>query len=626
MSLLDKILGPPLKSSEAAKEELSVITGVPVLGLDALSSTAYGPEAALTILAAAGAAGLHYLPIITIIILLLLAMLYVSYRQTIAAYPNGGGAYIVARENLGTSAGLLAAAALLLDYTLNVAVGISAGIGAVVSAIPALHRFTLALCLLVLLILTIINLRGVREAGLAFGLPTFAFVACLGATVILGLVRVWLSGAQPQPAIPPAALPAATQAMSAWILLRTFANGCTAMTGVEAVSNGVPLFRKPKVGNAHRTLTVIVVILALLLLGVAYLSRAYQIGAMDQRQPGYQTILSQLVAAVAGRGIFYYAAIASILFILTFSANTSFAGFPRVCRQLAEDSFLPHAFAERGRRLVFSIGISVLAILSAAILIAFDGITEKLIPLFAVGAFSAFTFSQAGMVFHWRQKRGRVARTSLVINGIGAVATGIALIIIIVAKFIDGAWVTLIIVPGLMILFQRIRRHYRWIAREIERPIELQARQLKPPIVIIPINGWNRVSERALRFGLLLSDDVTAVHVSTGEEKHQRLRDLWDEKVLKPAREAKSCEPRLEIIKSPYRQVYDPILDFVSKVKEENGDRLIAVIIPELVEPHWYESLLHNQHGAGLKALLYLQGDERTVVINTPWYLKAESE
>src|SRR5256884_973467 len=580
MSLLDKILGPPLKSSEAAKEELGVITGVPVLGLDALSSTAYGPEAALTILAAAGAAGLHYLPIITIISLVLLAIPYVSYRQAIAAYPNGGGAYIVAKENLGTSAGLLAAAALLLDYTVNVAVGISAGIAAVVSAIPALHRFTLALCLLVLLILTIINLRGVREAGLAFGLPTFAFVACLGATVILGLVRVWLSGAQPQAVVPPEALPAATQAMSAWILLRTFANGCTAMTGVEAVSNGVPLFRKPKVEYAHRTLTVIVVILALLLLGVAYLNRAYQIGAMDQQQPGYQTILSQLVAAVAGRGVFYYVAIASILFILTFSANTSFAGFPRVCRHLAEDSFLPHAFAERGRRLVFSIGISVLAILSAAILIAFDGITEKLIPLFAVGAFSAFTFSQAGMVFHWRQKRGRVARTSLVINGIGAVATGIALIIIIVAKFIDGAWVTLIIVPVLMILFQRIRRHYRWIAREIERPVELKASELKLPIVIIPINGWNRISERALRFGLLLSDDVTAVHVSTGEEKHQRLRDLWDEKVVQPAREAKSCEPRLEIIKSPYRQVYDPILDFVSKVKEENGDRLISVILP----------------------------------------------
>ena len=626
MWLLDKILGPPLKSSEAAKQELGVITGVPVLGLDALSSTAYGPEAALTILAAAGAAGLHYLPIITITILVLLAMLYVSYRQTIAAYPNGGGAYVVAKENLSTNAGLLAAAALLLDYTLNVAVGISAGIAAVVSAIPVLQRFTLTLCLLVLLILTIINLRGVRESGLAFGLPTFAFVVCLGATVIIGFGRVWLSGGQPQPVVPPAALPAATQAISTWILLRTFANGCTAMTGVEAVSNGVPLFRKPKIENAHRTLTVIVVILALLLMGVAYLSRAYQIGAMDQRQPGYQTILSQLVAAVAGRGFFYYVAIASILFILTFSANTSFAGFPRVCRQLAEDSFLPHAFAERGRRLVFSIGIGVLAILSAAILIAFGGITEKLIPLFAVGAFSAFTFSQAGMVFHWRKKRGRGARTSLVINGVGAVATGIALVIIIVAKFIEGAWITIIIVPGLMILFQRIRHHYRWIAQEIERPVELKARELKPPIVIIPINGWNRVSERALRFALLLSDEVTAVHVSTGQERHERLREVWDEKVVKPAREAKSCEPRLEIIKSPYRQIYDPILDFVNKVKEENGERLIAVIIPELVEPHWYESLLHNQRGAGLKALLYLQGDERTVVINTPWYLKAESE
>src|SRR5438132_4110517 len=423
MWLLDKILGPPLKSSEAAKQELGVITGVPVLGLDALSSTAYGPEAALTILAAAGVAGLHYLPIITITILVLLAMLYVSYRQTIAAYPNGGGAYIVAKENLGTSAGLLAAAALLLDYTLNVAVGISAGIAAVVSAIPVLHRFMLTLCLLVLLILTIINLRGVRESGLAFGLPTFVFVVCLGATVIVGLVRVWLSGGQPQPIVPPAALPAATQAMSAWILLRTFANGCTAMTGVEAVSNGVPLFRKPKIENAHRTLTVIVVILALLLMGVAYLSRAYQIGAMDQQQPGYQTILSQLVAAVAGRGFFYYVAIATILFILTFSANTSFAGFPRVCRQLAEDSFLPHAFAERGRRLVFSIGISALAVLSAAILIAFDGITEKLIPLFAVGAFSAFTFSQGGMVFHWRQKRGRVGSTSMLLHRIWAVAS-----------------------------------------------------------------------------------------------------------------------------------------------------------------------------------------------------------
>jgi len=624
MSLLDKILGRPLRSSESAREELGVVTGVSVLGLDALSSTAYGPEAALTILVPVGVIGLHYLPLIMIAILALLFMLYFSYRQTIAAYPSGGGAYIVAKENLGTRAGLLAAAALLLDYLLNVAVGISAGVAAVVSAVPMLHRYTLTLCLLVLAILTIVNLRGVRESGLTFQWPMFAFVACIAAAIVIGVFRVWQSGGSPQPIASPTPIREASQAVSAWLLLRAFANGCTAMTGVEAVSNGVPLFSKPKVQNARRSLTVIVVVLGLLLLGVAYLCRTYQLGAMDQQQPGYQTILSQMVAAVAGRGVFYYVAIASILTILTFSANTSFAGFPRVCRLLAEDSFLPHAFAERGRRLVFSIGICVLAILSAAILIAFGGITERLIPLFAVGAFGAFTFSQAGMVFHWRKKGGRGARTSLVINGVGATATGIALVIIIVAKFIEGAWVTLIIIPGLMILFQRIRHHYRWIAREVERPVELKARELKHPVVIIPIDGWNRVAERALRFGLLLSDDVTAVHVSTGQRNQERLRKLWDEKVVKPAREANCCEPRLEIIKSPYRQIYDPILDFVNKTKEENPDRLVAVIIPELVEPHWYESLLHNQRGAGLKALLYLQGDERTVVINTPWYLKDE--
>jgi amino acid transporter len=624
MSLLDKILGRPLATSERAKEELGVLTGVPVLGLDALSSTAYGPEAALTILIPLGVAGLRYLPIITFVILALLVMLYVSYRQTIAAYPNGGGAYIVAKENLGTRMGLLAAASLLLDYTLNVAVGISAGIAAVVSAFPSLHRYTLVLCLLVLLTLTLVNLRGVRESGLTFGLPLFAFVGCMGAAVLIGFFRVWEAGGNPQPVQAPPALPAATQAMSAWLLLRTFANGCTAMTGVEAVSNGVPLFREPKVQLAHRTLTVIVAILGVFLVGVAYLSRAYHIGAMDQRQPAYQTILSQLVGAVAGHGVFYYVAIVSILSILTFSANTSFAGFPRVCRQLAEDDFLPHAFAERGRRLVFSIGISVLSILSALILIGFGGITEKLIPLFAVGAFSAFTFSQSGMVIHWRRKRGRGFRTSLVVNAVGATATGIALVIIIVAKFVEGAWITLIIAPGLMLLFLRINRHYKKVKRAVDRAVMLKAAKTPPPVVIIPIEGWNRVSERALRFGLQISDDITAVHVGSDKDENDRLEKLWADKVEKPAREAKASVPRLETIYSPYRKLCEPLLDFVNKVKKEKPDQLIAVIIPELVEPHWYEYLLHNQRGAVLKALLFLEGEQRIVVISTPWYLKED--
>jgi amino acid transporter len=438
-SLFDKIFGRALKSSERRKQELSVVTGVPVLGLDALSSVAYGPEAALTILIPAGLVGLRFMPMITGSILVLLAILYVSYRQTIAAYPNGGGAYIVAKENLGARFGLVAGAALLLDYMLNVAVGISAGVAVVVSAVPVLHHYQLALCLFVLVFLTLLNLRGVRESGFVFTLPVFAFVGCVGGAVIIGLARAWLSGGHPAPVEALPKVPQATQAVSAWLLLRGFASGCTAMTGIEAVSNGVPLFAKPRVSNARWTLTVIVVVLGALLLAVAWLCPIYHVSAMDQRQPGYQTILSQLIVAATGSGVFYYVSIASILIILTFSANTSFAGFPRVCRLLTEDEYLPPSFANRGRRLVFTQGISALAVISGLILIGFGGITEKLIPLFAIGAFSAFTLSQAGMVGHWLRKRGRGAHVSMFINFTGAICTGIALVVIILAKFTEGA-------------------------------------------------------------------------------------------------------------------------------------------------------------------------------------------
>lgn len=621
-SLIDKILGPPLRSSEAAKEKLGVVTGVPVLGLDALSSVAYGPEAALAILAPAGVIALRYLPWITAAILALLVVLYISYRQTIAAYPNGGGAYVVAKENLGVRAGLLAAAALLLDYMLNVAVGISAGVAAVSSAFPVLQKHTLSLCLLVLIVLTFVNLRGVRESGMFFSFPVYGYVGCMAITVAIGFFQAWTASGHPHPIAAPPALRRASEAVGAWLLLRAFASGCTAMTGVETVSNGVPLFCKPTVDGARRTLTAIVVILGVLLLSVAYLCPVYHIGAMDQRVPGYQTILSQLVAAVTGRGIFYYIAIASILGILAFSANTSFAGFPRVCYLLAEDSFLPVGFANVGRRLVFSIGISALAIFSGLILIAFDGITDRLIPLFAVGAFSAFTFSQAGMVLHWRkQKRSRRARTSLVINAAGAIVTGIALVIIIIAKFTQGAWITLVIIPGLMVLFERINRRYECIAREVDRPVKLEPSKVRPPVVVIPIDGWNCVTERALRFALQLSEDVTALHVTHAKKEARHLQELWPEMVEKPARAAGLSLPRLEIVSSPYRQIYGPILDFVNKIGEDQSGRLIAVVIPELVEPHWYEHVLHNMHGAGLRALLFLEAKERTVVITIPWHL-----
>ena len=394
------------------------------------------------------------------------------------------------------------------------------------------------------------------------------------------------------------------------------------MTGIEAVSIGVPLFTKPRVINARWTLTVIVIVLGALLLAVASLCPVYHVSAMNQRQSGYQSILSQLIIAATGSRAFYYVSIASILVILTFSANTSFAGFPRVCRLLAENEYLPASFANRGRRLVFTQGITALAVISGLILIGFGGITEKLIPLFAIGAFSAFTLSQAGMVGHWLRKRGRGAHVSMFINGAGAVCTGIALAIIVVAKFIEGAWVTLLIVPGLVLLLQQIHKRYREITREVGKSVELKTAKVQPPIVIIPIGGWNRIAERALRFGMEMSDDVIALHVTTENEERNSLRELWTKKVEQPAKEAKAAVPRLELLTSPYRQIYDPILDFVRKTRKEKTDRLIAVIIPELVEPHWYEYLLHNHHGAVLRSRLFRERDQRTIVITTPWYLR----
>ncbi len=622
MSLFKKIFGRRLASWEEEEQELGVVTGVPVLGLDALASTGYGPEAALAVLMPLGVPGLAYFPFIILAVILTLATLYLSYLQTIAAYPRSGGAYSVASENLGVLPGLWAGVALLLDYLLNVAVGISAGVGAIVSAVPSLHPHTLTICLLVLLTLTLVNLRGTRESGLAFVVPVVSFIVCIAVAIIIGLIQAVQSGGHPVPLEPPSPLPGGTATMSTWLLLAVFANGCTAMTGVEAVSNSVPIFRKPRVLNAQWTLTIIVGTLMLFLLGVAYLCSVYQIGAMEQRQPGYQAVLSQLIAAVAGKGVFYYVSIISIFIVLTYSAQTSFAAFPRVCSMLAEDSFLPSFFAERGRRLVFSVGIIILAVLSGLILIAFGGVTEALIPLFAVGAFSAFFLSQAGMVGHWLRKRGRGFLTSLVFNAVGATTTAIALVTIIMAKFIEGAWIVIVVMPPLVLLLYQINRHYMKISREVERAEKLKCMKLEPPLVIIPIDGWNRISERAVRFGLLLSDNIAAVHVTTENDDPERLKKLWAEKVEKPAKEADLPAARLEIIPSPYRLIQQPILDFVGKTRRENPNSLIAVIIPELVEPHWYEYILHTLHATWLRTLLFLQRDQLTIVISVPWYLR----
>ena len=416
MSLLDYLLGRRLATYEEGEQRVGVIAGIPMLGLDALGSAAYGPEAALTLLIPLGAAGVSYIGPISTLIIVLLMVVYFSYRQTIAAYPHGGGSYTVAKDNLGTTAGLFAAAALLLDYVLVVAVGISAGVGALVSALPDLQPHTLSLCLAILLLITIVNLRGVRESGLAFMAPTYLFIVSLLSVLAIGVVKTMLAQGHPVPVEAPAALPAATTAASLWVLMRAFASGCTAMTGVEAVSNGVTAFREPAVPHAQRTLTAIIGLLAVMLAGIAYLCHVYTIGATEPGQAGYQSILSQLVAAVVGRGVFYYITIGSVLSVLALSANTGFADFPRLCRVIAGDGFLPSGFAHRGRRLVYSQGIIVLAVLSAGLLIAFGGITDHLIPLFAIGAFLAFTLSQAGMVVHWWRLGGAHAKKSMAIN------------------------------------------------------------------------------------------------------------------------------------------------------------------------------------------------------------------
>jgi amino acid transporter len=621
MALADWLFGRQLATDEEGEQRVGVLAGIPMLGLDALGSAAYGPEAALTVLIPLGAAGLTYILPISGLIIALLGVVYFSYRQTIAAYPHGGGSYTVAHENLGTFAGLLAAAALMLDYVLVVAVGISAGVGALISALPDLKPYTLSLCLAILVLITVVNLRGVRESGLAFVVPTYLFIVSLLLVLAIGVVKAILEGGRPQPQEWPATMPAAEAAPGLWILMRSFASGCTAMTGVEAVSNGVTAFREPTVPHARRTLTAIIALLAIMLAGIAFLCRAYDIGATDPEGDNYQSTLSQLTAAVVGRGWFYYVTIASVLAVLALSANTGFADFPRLCRVIALDGFLPNSFAHRGRRLVYSNGILVLATLAGALLIAFGGITDHLIPLFAVGAFLAFTLSQAGMVEHWRRIGGEHAVKSMLINGAGAISTAVALGIVLVSKFIDGAWIMILLIPVILALFYTVRAHYRSVGREVATTEPLDAGNLQPPIVLLPIRGWSAITRKALRFALKISPNVYALYVADNEKTMEELEDTWEHRAQQPAIAAGLPPPKLIIVYSPYRKLYAPLMQVVSDLQRGQPGRDLAVLVPELVPTRWYHYLLHNQTAAIIKTYLLFSGFRRVFVVNVPWYL-----
>jgi hypothetical protein len=421
--------------------------------------------------------------------------------------------------------------------------------------------------------------------------------------------------------VAPAHLARATEAVGAWVLLRAFASGCTAMTGVEAVSNGVQAFREPVVPAAHRTLTFIIALLMVLLLGIAYLAHTYHIGATEPGTAQYQSVLSRLLGAVAGRGIFYWESIASILLVLCLSANTSFADFPRLCRAVAENGYLPRSFSNQGRRLVYSEGIWLLAVLSAVLLIAFNGVTDRLIPLFAVGAFLAFTLSQSGMVAHWWKSRERGAVASMTVNGLGATATAITVMVLAVVKFAAGAWVVVLLVPSLVFLMLAVGRHYRRIDREIAAPGKLKLENLQPPLVIVPIIDWSSVAENALQFAMTISREVEVLHIES-EDDTNSLRRIWPSLVEGPAREAGQAVPRLTVLTSPFRFVVQPIIDHVLEVERKNPERTIAVLLPELVERQWYQYFLHNQRARILVARLLAQGTHRIVIVNLPWYLR----
>ena len=635
MKLFDVLFGKPLATHEAHAEHIGVPAGIPIFGLDGLTSAAYGPEAAMALLIPLGIYGVqHYLLPIFGFILTLLVILYFSYRQTIEAYPNGGGSFTVASENLGDRAGLFAAAALMIDYILTAAVGISAGVTALVSAFsdkkfgPTLHHYQLAMCLLILIGIAIINMRGVKETGAVFMLPTFIFVGTLLITIGVGVYDTLMAHGHPLAhAAPPPPDISKLETFTPWLLvfllLKAFSNGCAAMTGVEAVSNGVTAFKEPRSTNANRTLTVIIGILIVLLFGLSYVARAYGVTAMDADAHNYQSVLSIEVAAVFGRGWFYLLTMGGVLAALSFSANTAFADFPRMARAIAGQDYLPHVFLLKGRRLLFSHGIYALTGFTALILIIFNGVTDALIPLYAIGAFLAFTLSQAGMVKHWHKTLDAPHRhVKMFINGLGAVATGISLMIILVTKFIHGAWVTALLVPFLIWVMYSVKRHYTRVKLETADITPLRLTGLEPPIVVIPMARWDKITEKAMRFGMLMSPVVKVIHVDSDDA--DALGAVWEEMVMKPVREHQMAEPELITVTSTFRTILSPLMDYVLQLEDENPGRKIAVLLPELVVKHWWENLLHNRRADLLKVILLMRGNRRIIVINIPWYLEKD--
>jgi amino acid transporter len=598
------LIGAPLATAAAPHERLNKIRALAVFSSDALSSVAYATEETMKVLILAGLGALSLTMGVSITIALLLAIVATSYRQTISAYPNGGGSYIVASDNLGKVPGLVAAASLMIDYVLTVAVSIAAGVDAITSAFPVLLPAHVILAVLGTVVLTLGNLRGRRESGTIFAVPTYIFIFSLYGLIIYGVIRILLGGIPYTPAVPP---PAPSRTLGLLLILTAFAQGCSAMTGTEAISNGVPAFKEPSAANARTTLVWMAVVLGTLFLGVSILATHLNVIPNDQ-----ETVISQIARAVVGEGPYYYLIQFSTAAILILAANTSFQDFPLLSSILARDGYMPHQFSFRGDRLAYSNGIMALAILAVLLLVIFQGSVDALIGLYAIGVFVSFTLSQSGMVMHWLRERGANWRRSIVVNGAGAVTTAIVSLVIAWTKFPEGAWVVLLVTPLIVMLFLLIKRHYRLVAEQTspETPIEAGAVRVR---AIVPVGSLNLPSKQALAFAQAVAPSVTAVHVTDDLDEAKALQKAWQEKVGQAAGD-------LVLIESPYRSLVSPLLGYLDMVREEHPNDTLLVVLPEFVPSRWWEHLLHNQTAFVLKAaLLFRPG---IVVADVPYHIR----
>jgi amino acid transporter len=610
------LLGDPLPTAHEVHHRLTKVQALAVFSSDALSSVAYATEEILLVLVLAGTGALQLSLPIALGIAALLAMVGSSYYQTIHGYPSGGGAYIVAYDNLGVWPGLVAAAALLIDYVLTVAVSITAGVAAITSAVPSLYVCRIQLCLLAIALIAWANLRGVRESGTLFAIPTYGFVFLFLALILVGLLRVVTGNLTPVEAQVQMVPEAGVQGLALLLVLRAFASGCTALTGIEAISNGIRAFQKPEAENAGRTLIAMVVLLATMFLGITFLTRLLGVAPVEQ-----ETIVSQVGRQVFGAGPLYLALQVGTAAILILAANTSFADFPRLSSILARDRFLPRQLANLGDRLVFNNGILGLALLASGLVILFGGQTHRLIPLYAVGVFLAFTLSQSGMVRHWYRERGQGWKVKAAVNGMGAVATGVVLVVILGSKLIHGAWIVVLLVPLCVLFFRGIRSHYAAVAEQLsleglkpEKWVGLASRPRHK--VVVPVAGIHRGTLPALRFARSLSKDVTAVMVDVEPEVTSAVREKWS---------AWAHDVPLVVLDSPYRSTLGPLLDYLAESDQREPERGLAVVVlPEFVTATRWHSLLHNQTAQLVKRVLVYQrghAPKDRVIIDVPYHL-----